>query len=205
MKNFRRRTGLALATAAVTACSLLTPVAANAEEATGPNTAPSPSATATTDPEPGAPAAGGATGDTDASGEKDEKPEDPTPPTSPETPAPSDNSSSSSSSETAFEANPEFKAFCDATQGMSDEEFAASEFAGKSVTINGNAYKGESARKVCKNGDMKNWIFPSPEFDKGLGIFNAVLAVLTAVAGVVGFIFKLNPNLINDIKGALNL
>ena len=44
MKNFRRRTGLALATAAMTACSLLSPVAANAqssvEETAASTTAP---------------------------------------------------------------------------------------------------------------------------------------------------------------------
>ncbi|APT89197.1 hypothetical protein CFRA_07925 [Corynebacterium frankenforstense DSM 45800] len=199
MKNFRRRTGLALATAAVTACSLLSPVAATAQSSAEETASTTTAATSTTS-EPGDPADGAT-----SSGENGKPAGDPTPTNSPEPPAPGDSSSNSSSSETAFEANPEFKAFCDATQGMSDEEFAASEFAGKSVTINGNAYKGESARKVCENGDMKNWIFPSPEFDKGLGIFNAVLAVLTAVAGVVGFIFKLNPNLINDIKGALKI
>lgn len=194
MKNFRRRTGLALATAAVTACSLLSPVAATAEEATGPEAAPSTSATATTDPE--SPADGGATGGNDTSGENGKPAGDPAPTNSPEPSAPSDNTSSSS--ETLYDQNPQLKAYC----ANKDEKDLP-------ITLaNGDELKTTAAaEKACDYGDqgLPAWAYPSQDFEKGLGIFNAVLAVLTAVAGVVGFIFKLNPNLINDIKGALKI
>lgn len=196
MKNFRRRTGLALATAAVTACSLLSPVAATAEETTGPDAAPSPSATATTDPESGAPADGGATGGNDTPGENGKPAGDPAPTNSPEPPAPSDNTSSAT--ETLYEQNPELKKFCDNQDAYTDFP----------IVLNGKGKElkdKESAAGACRFGDQPAWLYPSQEFDKGLAIFNTVLAVLTAVAGVVGFIFKLNPNLINDIKGALKI
>lgn len=178
MKNFRRRTGLALATAAMTACSLLSPVAANAqssvEETAASTTAPA---------------------DNNSSSTEDKKTGEPTPSAT----ATDTNSSTngSSASETLFEAFPEFKEFC--ASDKKAEEYPK-DF---TIEVKGDKLGYEAAKSKCSYGNQPAWAYPNQEFNKGLAIFNTVLAVLAAVAGVVGFILKINPNLINDIQGAL--
>ncbi|WP_448853709.1 hypothetical protein [Corynebacterium frankenforstense] len=186
MKNFRRRTGLTLATAAVTACSLLSPVAANAQSSVKETTASTTAAASTPTPAPA---------DNSSSSTEDKKTGEPTP-SATET---NTNSSTngSSSSPTLFEEFPEFKEFCASDKKAEDypDDFT--------IEVKGNKLSYDAAKAKCSYGEKPSWWYPTQEFDKGLMIFNTVLAVLAAVAGVVGFIFKINPNLVNDIKGTL--
>ncbi|AIG64407.1 hypothetical protein CATYP_07195 [Corynebacterium atypicum] len=61
-----------------------------------------------------------------------------------------------------------------------------------------------TAKAYCDNTSLAWWTTATPEFQKGPGIFNAVLAVLGTIAVAVGLIVRINPNAAKDAQNFVN-